>query len=160
MKELPPAGEVTIFDRSWYNRALVEHVMGFCTDKQYSEFLRMCPGFEGLLKNNGIILIKYWSRLANKNSTDDSYAALRTLCGDGNSVQWIWNHIDAGMTTHVSGRNVRSYRYTTVSLECGSDGRQKASSLELHCPFAQCRAMEACAAGEGQTSQTTKAKRL
>jgi len=60
MKELPSAGEVTIFDRSWYNRALVEHVMGFCTDKQYSEFLRMCPGFEGLLKNNGIILIKYW----------------------------------------------------------------------------------------------------
>ena len=60
MKELPAKGEVTIFDRSWYNRALVEHVMGFCTDKQYAEFLRMCPGFESLLKNNGIILVKYW----------------------------------------------------------------------------------------------------
>ncbi len=60
IKEMPAAGEVTIFDRSWYNRALVEHVMGFCTNKQYADFLRMCPGFESLLKNNGIILVKYW----------------------------------------------------------------------------------------------------
>jgi len=60
MKELPAAGEVVLFDRSWYNRALVEHVMGFCTDKQYADFLRMCPGFESLMKNNGIILAKYW----------------------------------------------------------------------------------------------------
>jgi len=60
IKEMPAAGEVTIFDRSWYNRALVEHVMGFCSTKQYAEFLRMCPAFESLLKNNGIILVKYW----------------------------------------------------------------------------------------------------
>jgi polyphosphate kinase len=66
MKELPAAGEVTIFDRSWYNRALVEHVMGFCNDKQYADFLRMCPNFEGLLKNNGIILIKYWFEVSEK----------------------------------------------------------------------------------------------
>ena len=59
-KEMPAAGEVTIFDRSWYNRALVEHVMGFCTDKQYADFLSMCPSFESLLKNNGILLLKYW----------------------------------------------------------------------------------------------------
>lgn len=60
MKELPAAGEVVLFDRSWYNRALVEHVIGFCTAKQYEEFLKMCPPFESLLKNNGIILVKYW----------------------------------------------------------------------------------------------------
>ena len=60
IKEMPAAGEVTILDRSWYNRALVEHVMGFCSNKQYADFLRMCPAFESLLKNNGIILIKYW----------------------------------------------------------------------------------------------------
>jgi polyphosphate kinase 2 len=60
MKELPAAGEVVLFDRSWYNRALVEHVMGFCSDKQHADFLRMIPGFESLLKNNGIILVKYW----------------------------------------------------------------------------------------------------
>ena len=60
IKEMPAAGEVSVFDRSWYNRALVEQVMGFCSDKQYADFLHMCPAFEALLKNNGIILIKYW----------------------------------------------------------------------------------------------------
>ena len=60
MKEMPAGGEVVLFDRSWYNRGLVEHVMGFCNDKQYADFLRLCPGFESLLKNNGIVLVKYW----------------------------------------------------------------------------------------------------
>ena len=60
VQHLPAAGEVVLFDRSWYNRALVEHVMDFCTDKQYAAFLRMCPGFETLLQNNGIVLVKYW----------------------------------------------------------------------------------------------------
>src|SRR5947208_8107047 len=60
IKEMPAAGEVIVFDRSWYNRALVEQVMGFCSDKQYADFLHICPAFEALLKNNGIILIKYW----------------------------------------------------------------------------------------------------
>src|SRR5437879_6905253 len=46
IKEMPAAGEVTIFDRSWYNRALLEHVMGFCSNKQDADFLRLCPGFE------------------------------------------------------------------------------------------------------------------
>src|SRR5215467_1353267 len=66
MKEMPAAGEVIIFDRSWYNRALVEHVMGFCSDKQYDTFLRMCPTFEGLLRDNGIQLIKYWFEVSEK----------------------------------------------------------------------------------------------
>jgi polyphosphate kinase 2 len=63
---LPAGGEVILFDRSWYNRALVEHVMGFCTTKEYEEFLRLCPGFENLLQKNGIILIKYWFEVSEK----------------------------------------------------------------------------------------------
>ena len=57
---LPAAGEMVLFDRSWYNRAGVEHVMGFCTDVEYREFLRSCPEFESLLVRSGIKLIKYW----------------------------------------------------------------------------------------------------
>jgi polyphosphate kinase 2 len=57
---LPAAGEIVLFDRSWYNRAGVEHVMGFCTDEEYAEFLRACPEFERLLVRSGIILLKYW----------------------------------------------------------------------------------------------------
>ncbi|HEX9045213.1 MAG TPA: polyphosphate kinase 2 [Candidatus Limnocylindrales bacterium] len=57
---LPAAGEIVFFDRSWYNRAGVERVMGFCTDDQYEEFLRSCPEFERMLVRSGIQLIKYW----------------------------------------------------------------------------------------------------
>ncbi len=57
---LPAAGEMVLFDRSWYNRAGVEKVMGFCTDQQYEEFLRSCPQFERMLVRSGIKLIKYW----------------------------------------------------------------------------------------------------
>ncbi|PSN14165.1 polyphosphate kinase 2 [filamentous cyanobacterium CCT1] len=57
---LPAAGEIVCFDRSWYNRAGVEHVMGFCTDEQYDEFMHTCPEFERMLVRSGIILLKYW----------------------------------------------------------------------------------------------------
>lgn len=57
---LPAAGEMVLFDRSWYNRAGVEHVMGFCSDDEYLEFLHSCPEFERMLVRAGIILIKYW----------------------------------------------------------------------------------------------------
>lgn len=57
---LPTRGEMVIFDRSWYNRAGVEKVMGFCTDDEYTEFLRSCPEFERMLVRSGIKLIKYW----------------------------------------------------------------------------------------------------
>ena len=58
--QLPARGEIVLFDRSWYNRAGVEHVMGFCTDDEYKEFLRACPLFEDMLVRSGIKLVKYW----------------------------------------------------------------------------------------------------
>jgi len=57
---LPAAGEIVVFDRSWYNRAGVERVMGLCTDEEYHRFLRQCPTFERMLIDDGIILVKYW----------------------------------------------------------------------------------------------------
>ncbi len=57
---LPSAGEMVLFDRSWYNRAGVERVMGFCTDDEYRDFMRTCPEFERMLVRSGIKLIKYW----------------------------------------------------------------------------------------------------
>jgi polyphosphate kinase len=58
--QLPAAGEMVLFDRSWYNRAGVERVMGFCTEAEVEEFFRSCPQFEGMLIRSGIILVKYW----------------------------------------------------------------------------------------------------
>jgi polyphosphate kinase len=57
---LPAAGEMVLFDRSWYNRAGVERVMGFCTEEEHQEFLRSCPEFERMLVRSGIMVIKYW----------------------------------------------------------------------------------------------------
>jgi len=60
VQHLPASGELVLFDRSWYNRAGVEKVMGFCNEEQYWEFLRSCPNFERMLIRSGIVLIKYW----------------------------------------------------------------------------------------------------
>jgi len=60
IQHLPASGEMVLFDRSWYNRAGVEHVMGFCTEEEHREFLRSCPEFERMLVRSGIVLIKYW----------------------------------------------------------------------------------------------------
>ncbi len=60
VEQLPAAGEIVLFDRSWYNRAGVEYVMGFCDENEYLEFLRSCPDFERMLVRSGIILVKFW----------------------------------------------------------------------------------------------------
>src|SRR3990167_2655943 len=60
IQHLPAAGEMVLLDRSWYNRAGVERVMGYCTEEEYREFLRSCPEFERMLVRSGILVIKYW----------------------------------------------------------------------------------------------------
>jgi polyphosphate kinase len=66
LPHFPAAGEVVIFDRSWYNRAGVEYVMGFCTREQHRRFLELCPVFEQYIKSSGILLIKFWLEVSNK----------------------------------------------------------------------------------------------
>ena len=66
MPHFPASGEIVVFDRSWYNRAGVERVMGFCTDEQYKRFLRLCAPFEKQLVENNIIIIKFWLEVSNK----------------------------------------------------------------------------------------------
>ncbi len=66
VSHLPAAGEIVLFDRSWYNRAGVEHVMGYCTKEEYEDYLRSCPEFERMLTRSGIIVVKYWFSVSNK----------------------------------------------------------------------------------------------
>lgn len=66
LAHFPAAGEIVIFDRSWYNRAGVEHVMGFCTDEEYRRFLELCPLFEKTIMDAGIRLVKYWLEVSNE----------------------------------------------------------------------------------------------
>ena len=66
LQHFPAAGEVVIFDRSWYNRAGVEHVMGFCSDKEHKRFLELCPQIEKFMIEGGVILIKLWMEVSNE----------------------------------------------------------------------------------------------
>ena len=66
IEQLPAGGEIVIFDRSWYNRAGVEYVMGFCTKEEHRQFLRDCPAFEAYLISQGILLLKYWLEVSEK----------------------------------------------------------------------------------------------
>jgi polyphosphate kinase 2 len=66
LQHFPAGGEIVIFDRSWYNRAGVEYVMGFCTEEQHKDFLEVCPEFEHYIVSGGIILIKIWLEVGNK----------------------------------------------------------------------------------------------
>ena len=75
---LPSAGEIVLFDRSWYNRAGVERVMGFCTEDELQEFLRSCPEFERMLQRSGIQLIKYWFSV----SDEEQERRLQSRLGD------------------------------------------------------------------------------
>jgi polyphosphate kinase 2 len=86
---LPAAGEIVLFDRSWYNRAGVEHVMGFCTPEEYTEFLRSCPEFERMLVRSGILLLKYWF------SVSDEEQERRFLERAGNPARrWKLSELD------------------------------------------------------------------
>ncbi len=67
---LPSAGEIVLFDRSWYNRAGVEHVMEFCSEEEYADFMRSCPRFEEMLIHSGIIVIKYWFSVSDEKQED------------------------------------------------------------------------------------------
>ncbi|MDO4254547.1 MAG: polyphosphate kinase 2 [Kocuria sp.] len=78
IEHLPAAGEIVLFDRSWYNRAGVERVMGFCTPQEYRRFLRQCPIFERMLVEDGIILVKYWFSV----SGDEQYKRFESRMED------------------------------------------------------------------------------
>ena len=89
VSHLPGAGEIVLFDRSWYNRAGVERVMGFCSDYEYEEFLRTVPEFERMLQRSGIILIKYWFSI-----TDEEQYARFTMRIKDPLKQWKLSPMD------------------------------------------------------------------
>jgi polyphosphate kinase 2 len=89
VEHLPSAGQVVLFDRSWYNRAGVEHVMGFCTKEEYHRFLHQCPIFERLLVEDGILLRKYWFSV----SDDEQERRFKARLGDP-MRQWKLSPMD------------------------------------------------------------------
>jgi polyphosphate kinase 2 len=89
LPHLPAGGEIVIFDRSWYNRAGVERVMGFCTEQQSKQFLQVVPNFERLCTNSGILLFKYWLEV----SPDEQTKRLESRIDDGRKI-WKLSPMD------------------------------------------------------------------
>eukprot|EP00456_Euglypha_rotunda_P066584 TRINITY_DN57390_c0_g1_i1.p1 TRINITY_DN57390_c0_g1~~TRINITY_DN57390_c0_g1_i1.p1 ORF type:complete len:152 (+),score=22.32 TRINITY_DN57390_c0_g1_i1:45-458(+) len=89
LPHLPAGGEIVIFDRSWYNRAGVERVMGFCSDKQVERFLSMLPAVEKAIVDSGVLLIKYWLEV----SPDEQTKRLEARIDDGRKI-WKLSNMD------------------------------------------------------------------
>ncbi|MEN8116000.1 MAG: polyphosphate kinase 2 [Bacteroidota bacterium] len=111
---LPAAGEMVLFDRSWYNRAGVEKVMGFCTNDEYWEFLRSCPNFERMLIRSGIILVKYWFSV----SEDEQEKRFRSRINDP-TKRWKLSPMDVKsmeLFTEYSKAKDEMFAYTDTKI--------------------------------------------
>lgn len=107
---LPAAGEIVCFDRSWYNRAGVEHVMGFCTDEQYREFMQTCPEFERMLVRSGIVLLKYWFSGSDEEQERPSGSP---VAYGGKPHRRHWSHRFQSRTTDIT----RRWKLSPMDLE-------------------------------------------
>jgi polyphosphate kinase 2 (PPK2 family) len=103
MQYFPAAGEIVIFDRSWYNRAGVEYVMGFCSNDQHKRFLQVCPSVEKYIVDTGIQLIKFWLKSATRNRSVALRRASRTRCGSGSLARWTCHRAVNGMDIPALG---------------------------------------------------------
>ena len=111
---LPAAGEMVLFDRSWYNRAGVERVMGFCTEKEYREFMRSCPEFERMLIRSDIILVKYWFSVSDEEQERRFQGRL-----DDPTKRWKLSPMDLESRTRwvdYSRAKDEMFRYTDTKL--------------------------------------------
>ncbi len=126
VEHLPAAGEIVLFDRSWYNRAGVEHVMGYCTDAEYERFLVQCPAFEQMLIEDGILLRKYWFSV----SDEEQEKRFRSRIEDP-LRQWKFSPND--LATRTAGSTSRAPRTrcsctATPSCRRGTSSRPTSSA--------------------------------
>ena len=135
---LPAGGEIVLFDRSWYNRAGVERVMGFCTEDDVEEFFRSVPEFERMLVRSGIVLIKYWFSI-----TDDEQH-LRFLMRIHDPLkQWKLSPMDLevapplGAIHQGQGDDARADPHPRGAVVGGRGRRQEEGAAQLHRPSAE-----------------------
>jgi polyphosphate kinase 2 len=154
LPHLPAAGEVVIFDRSWYNRAGVERVMGFCTEEQAQGFLKLVPAFETLMSRSGIILLKYWLEV----SPEEQTRRLAARIHDGRKV-WKLSPMDLKSYDRWDDyTKARDDMFATsdtdaASLVCGPVGRQEARAPERDQPPAQACAVQGIAGRKDRIAQ-------
>ena len=135
---LPSAGEIVLFDRSWYNRAGVERVMGFCTDAEYQEFLRSCPEFERMLVRSGIMVIKYWFSVSDEEQERRFQARL-----DDPTKRWKLSPMDLQSRarwveySRAKDEMFAAHRHQAGALVRRRRRRQEAGAPQRHPPLPQ-----------------------
>ena len=147
MQHFPAAGEIVIFDRSWYNRAGVEHVMGFCTKEQCQRFLELCPEIEKYIVDGGIILLKYWLEVCNEEQERRFLARINDPLR-----QWKLSPMDLPSRTLVRllpgpRRDARSHRHEARAVAHSALRRQEAGPAQLHLAFVEPDSVQEAAAG-------------
>ena len=144
IQHFPAAGEVVIFDRSWYNRAGVERVMGFCTPEMSDKFMQQVPAVEKAMVDSGIILVKYWLEVSPDEQT-------RRLEGRIDDPRKIWKLTDMDLKSYgrwddysrARDEHVRGDRHAVGAVARRQHGRQEAGAAEHHQPPAQPGALPA-----------------
>ena len=129
VSHLPAGGEMVLFDRSWYNRAGVEKVMGFCNDEQYEEFFNTVPEFENMLIRSGIILVKYWFSI----SDDEQHMRFTTRIKDP-LKQWKLSPL--GGLHQGQGEDARENAHARCAMVGRASRQQKEGPHQLHHAFA------------------------
>ena len=167
VSQLPAGGEIVLFDRSWYNRAGVEHVMGFCTDSEYLEFLHSCPAFEQMLVRSGIILVKYWFSV----SDEEQERRFQERMHD-QTKRWKLSPDGPGVAAAMGGvfarqrRDVRPHRHQAGAVVRGECGQQEESPAQCDPALAfahrlrrpDARTFEAAAAGKSEVHSAADAQ--
>ena len=156
MQHFPAAGEVVIFDRSWYNRAGVERVMGFCSEEEYRRFLENCPVVEKYIVDGGIILIKFWLEVGKKEQQRRFEARI-----DDPMRQWKLSPMDIESWTRWYDysrprRDAGGHRHRARAVVHRALGRQEAGSPELHCASFEPDPLRRSAAKEGEIAQAVE----
>ena len=164
IQHFPAAGEVVIFDRSWYNRAGVERVMGFCTEEQYRRFLDVCPMFENEIVAGGIILIKFWLEVGKKEQERRFEARI-----DDPMRQWKLSPMDIeSWTRWYDYSRARDAMFDATDTDYApwyivrSDNKKRArlnciAHLLSRIPYKKCRGKKSsCPNGRTRASTTTR----
>ena len=152
---LPAGGEIVLFDRSWYNRAGVERVMGFCNDAEYEEFFRTAPEFEKMLVRSGIVLIKYWFSITD----EEQYLRFAMRLHDP-LKQWKLSPMDLESRRHweqytkAKEIDARAHPHPRGALVGRRGRRQEAGAAQLHPPSADADSLRARSPhGAGQAAR-------
>ena len=137
VQHLPTNGEIVLFDRSWYNRAGVERVMGFCTDHEYAEFVRQAPEFERMLVRNGTHVIKFWFSVSREEQRRASASARCIRSSNGSCHRSTWPRWTSGTTTKAKEAmffhtDTADAPWTVIKSNCKKRARLNAMRYILH----------------------------